>query len=172
MAQDNNTLDDICAVVGLSATVRLAAWFGGLLHLYVPKEVADDQLLVKLIGLPAARRMTKEWGGLTITVPRLTNYEDEMMRNLIGRMIETGFKVREIARHTRMSQRRVQQVCRDLEIAGLIKIIVPDKSDDEDSGAMFGDGLLPLRGTLFPTARLDDRGCDFDNGATNGAETA
>lgn len=172
MAQDNTTLDDISAVIGLSATVRLAAWFGGLARLYVPETVDDGQLLVKLVGMPAARRMTAEWGGLHLTVPRLTNYEDEMMRNLIGRMIETGFKVREIARHTRMSQRRVQQVCRDLEIAGLIKIIVPDKTEDEDSGAMFGDGLLPLRGTLFPTARLDDRGCDFDNGAPNGAETA
>jgi len=172
MAQDNTTLDDISAVIGLSATVRLAAWFGGLTRLYVPKTVEDGQLLVKLVGISAARRMTKEWGGLFLTVPRLSAYEDELVRNMIGRMADTGFKAREIARHTRMSPRRVQQICRDLEIAGLIKIIVPDKTEDEDSGAVFGDGLLPLRGTLFPTARLDDRGCDFDDGAPDGATPA
>lgn len=131
MALNNTTLDDICAVIGLSATVRLAAWFGGLARLYVPNTVNDGQLLVKLVGMPAAKRMTSEWGGIHICVPHLTAYEDELCRNMIGRMAETGFSTREIARHARMTARRVQQICRELEQAGLIKVGAPGLCHDD-----------------------------------------
>ena len=130
MGQENTTLDDIAAVVGLSATVKLAAWFGGLGNLYVPNTAAEGQVLVKLIGMPAAKRMTQEWGGEHLAVPRLSNYEDEMLRHLIGRMLENGFGSGEVARHMQMSQRRVQQICRELEQAGLIKIVVQQRALD------------------------------------------
>ncbi len=150
----NNTLDDISAVIGLSATVRLAAWFGGLSRLYVPSTVEDGQLLVKLIGMPAAKRMTTEWGGTFLVVARLTTYEDELLRNMIGSMFEAGLSIRKIARHSRMTPRRVQQICRELEQVGLIKVVVPKQKVPDaniihrfDMPSLFASqpGLAPVR---------------------------
>lgn len=192
MGQENTTLDDIAAVVGLSATVKLAAWFGGLGNLYVPNTAAEGQVLVKLIGMPAAKRMTQEWGGEHLAVPRLSNYEDEMLRHLIGRMLENGFGSGEVARHMQMSQRRVQQICRELEQAGLIKIVVqvrqaldaaPDVDDpasetDDDQAVAASRNLQRAMGSLF---RVSNPTLDTPNqaqaaskrrGGTSGAATA
>lgn len=122
MPQENTMLDDISAVVGLTATVTLSAWFGGLGNLWVPLDAVDGQLLVRLIGMPAARRMTQEWGGTFLSIPPLTAYQAETQRHLIGRMSDKGFAISEIARHVGLSPRRVQQVCRELEQVGLIGI--------------------------------------------------
>lgn len=189
MGQENTTLDDISAVVGLSATVKLAAWFGGLGNLYVPNTAAEGQVLVKLIGMPAAKRMTQEWGGEHLAVPRLSNYEDEMLRHLIGRMLENGFGSNEVARHMQMSQRRVQQICRELEQAGLIKIVVQqrqaldaapeqDAETDDDQAVAASRNLQRAMGSLF---RVSNPTLDAPNqaqaaskrrGGTSGAATA
>ena len=126
LIQSKTTLEDISAVVGLTATLRLAAWFGdGTSNAYVPQEAEEGQLLVRLIGLPAAKALSKEWGGEHLAVPRLRDYEDDMRKKAIGRMFEKGFGSREIAAHLRISERRVQQICRELEVAGLIAIVGP-----------------------------------------------
>jgi hypothetical protein len=125
LTSKNTTLDDLAAVIGFSATIRLAAWFGGLSNVWVPPVVEEGQLLVRLIGMSAALRMSAEWGRAHIAVPPLSAYEDEMTRRLVGRLAEKGFSTREIARHNRMGERRVQQICRELEQIGLIKVVVP-----------------------------------------------
>ena len=119
-------LDDLSAVIGFAATVRLAAWFGdGTGNLYIPNEVEEGQLIVKLIGMPAARALTREWGGEHLAVPRLRDYEDDMKKKMVGRLFESGMGSREISGHMRMGERRVQQICRELEQAGLIKVVGP-----------------------------------------------
>lgn len=140
LVQSKTTLEDISAVVGLTATLRLSAWFGdGTSNAYVPQEAEDGQLLVRLIGLPAAKALSKEWGGEHLAVPRLRDYEDDMRKKAIGRMFEKGFGSREIAAHLRISERRVQQICRELEVAGLIAIVgpreLPEDFPAENTGA-------------------------------------
>ena len=127
MELQNSTLDDLAAVIGFTATLRLAAWFGDGGNLYVPDKVEEGQLLVKLIGMSAAARMSSEWGQQHVAVPRLRSYEDDVRKRLVGRLLEKGFSSREIAGMERISERRVQQICRELESAGLIPIIGPAK---------------------------------------------
>lgn len=123
----NTTLDDVAAVIGFSATLRLAAWFGDGGNLYVPERVSEGQVLARLIGLSAATRLSEAWGGEHLSLPRLRAYEDDVKRRIVGRMLEQKFSSREIAVHMRMSERRVQQIARELETYGLIEVVVPEK---------------------------------------------
>lgn len=145
------TLEDIAAVVGLTATLRLSAWFGdGTSNAYVPQLAEEGQLLVRLIGLPAAKALSKEWGGEHLAVPRLRDYEDDMRKKAIGRMFEKGFGSREIAAHLRISERRVQQICRELEVAGLIAIVGPRELPEDfpaENEGVFVPANLPEKAT-------------------------
>lgn len=129
----NSTLDDVAAVIGFSATLRLSAWFGDGGNLYVPREVNEDHFLVRLIGLPAATALCKEWPGEHLSLPRIKSYEDDLRRRMIGRMFEHKFSSREISTHMRMSERRVQQIARELEALGLIPPIVPKRGKSSDN---------------------------------------
>lgn len=119
------TLDDVAAVVGFSAALRLAAWYGDLGNLWVPREIDESQIIVKLIGLSAAKRLSQEWGGDWLAIPRLSGYEDDVKLRLIKRMLEKGFSAREVSNYVRLSERRVLQICRDLEARGLLDPIAP-----------------------------------------------
>lgn len=124
----NTTLDDVASVIGFSATLRLAAWFGdGVGNLYVPTTVGPDQLLVRLIGESAARRMSESWGGEHVAVPQISEYEIGVKRRAIAKLFERKFTSREIALIMGISERRVQQICRELEQAGLMDVVVPEK---------------------------------------------
>lgn len=117
----NTTLDDISAVIGFSATLRLVAWFGDGGNLYVPNSAEDGHLLVRLLGMPSAKRLCEAWPGEHLAVPRLRDHEDDLRKRFVARMIEKGFGTREIAGMQRISERRVQQILRELELAGLVQ---------------------------------------------------
>lgn len=134
------TLEDIAAVIGLTATLRLSAWFGdGTSNAYVPTGAEEGQLLVRLIGMPAAKALSKEWGGEHLAIPRLRDYEDDMRKKAVGRMFEKGFSSRETAAHLRISERRVQQICRELALVGLIASVGPQESRAENAPENEGD---------------------------------
>ena len=117
----NTTLDDISSVIGFSATLRLVAWFGDGSNLYVPNTAEEGHFLVRLIGLPAAARLCEAWPGEHLAVPRLRDHEDDLRKRFVARMIAKGFGTREIAGMQRISERRVQQILRELELAGLVQ---------------------------------------------------
>lgn len=144
MEIQNTTLDDLSAVIGFSATLHLAAWFGDGNNLYVPDAVEEGQLLVKLVGLPNAQRLSAEWGRQHLAVPSLRSYDDLVKRRQIGRMFEKGFGSREISSHFRMTERRVQQICRELETVGLIAIVTPQKSSRKSDLEIAPQNLLGI----------------------------
>lgn len=127
MEQQNTTLDDISAVIGFSPTLRLSAWYGNGNNLYIPDRVEDGQVLVLLLGRSAAERLSQAFPGEHLAVPRLTAYEEDVRRQRIGSLLENGFSTRKISQFERISERRVQQICRELEMAGLIAPVGPAK---------------------------------------------
>lgn len=127
MTLKNTTLDDISALIGFSATIRLAAWYGDLHKCYVPKTAKEGHHLAALLGGSAAEKLTKEWGGKHLSIPRLQQYEVWSQRQKIGELLQAGVPTQHIAVHVGMSERRVQQICRELEVAGLIPPIGPGK---------------------------------------------
>jgi len=131
----NTTLEDICAVIGFEAAKHLSAWFGGSnRNVWVPEVAEEGQLLVKVIGLDKAQRLSAEWGHQHLMVPSMGDYNDLVTRRQIGRMFERGFGCREIASHFRLGIRRVQQICSELEGAGLLEI-APKKAPKKEGGA-------------------------------------
>ena len=123
----NTTLDDISAVIGFSATLRLVAWFGDGSNLYVPIVAEEGHLLVRLLGMAAAKRLCEAWPGEHLAVPRLRDHEDDLRKRSVARFIEKGFGTREIAGILRISERRVQQILRELEVAGLVQPAGPSR---------------------------------------------
>jgi len=140
MELKGTTLDDISAVVGFSAALRLSAWYGDIGSLYVPINVEDDQVLSMLLGTSAAERLSKEWGGELLSIPRLHAYEHDVKRRTIKRMLERGFGAREVSEYVRLSERRVQQICRELEVIGLLEPVVPRRGKAFVKNAGENDG--------------------------------
>lgn len=144
----NTTLDDLASVIGFSATIRLAAWFGDRGNVYIPSACEEGQLLVKLIGMSAAKKLTEEWGQQHMSIPRITQYEDDLLKREIGRLLELKMATREIGNAKRISERRVQQICRELEQQGLIDIIPPEKK----GGVLPGKNARENSPTKIPPA--------------------
>lgn len=136
MTTKNTTLDDIAGVIGFTATLRLAAWYGNDDNLYVPDVVEDGQVLVRLLGWDTAARMARAFPREWIAVPRLTVYDEELRRSRIGNMLARGFSTRQVAKFERITERRVQQVCRELEVHGMIAPIGPAKAARAPKTAM------------------------------------
>lgn len=117
----NSTLDDLSAVIGFSATLRLVAWFGKRAPMYVPAVAKEGQLICTLIGITAAKALSKEWGNERITVPGLNSHHLDVIRHSICQMAQKGVSVSEMCRQIDLSERRVQQIYAELEAANLLK---------------------------------------------------
>lgn len=128
MKIENTTLDDLCSVIGFTPTCRLSAWFGGLGSLYIPEVVDEGQLLVKLVGLSAAKRLSQEWGGSHLWLPSLSSYETDRRARLVARLVQSGISTREIASLAKLSERRVQMLVKELTETGLV---TPAKNSGE-----------------------------------------
>lgn len=127
MELQNSILDDLAAVIGFSATARLAAWYGHGNSMYVPINVEESQTLVRLIGLSAAKALTKTWPGQFLSVHPLRCYEQEVVRYRVSRMRTMGATNREIASIVGLSERRVQQIQKELLGEGLLPENTPVK---------------------------------------------
>lgn len=125
----NSTHDDLASVIGFTATMRLVAWFGGN-NMFVPRTFDADTQLVKLIGESAAQRLIDEWPGQHLSVPAMSTYDDDVRKRRVGLMLEKGFSTRAVSHLERMSERRVQQIARELEQAGLIEVLGPAKKQE------------------------------------------
>lgn len=121
----NTLLDDLSAVIGFTATVRLAAWYGDAGTLYVPSAPVSESMLVRLIGPVAAGLLSAEWGGELLDVPRLHAYTADVRLNRVCRLLEQGFSTREVARMERMGQVRVIRMRDELCAASLLRVGQP-----------------------------------------------
>ena len=129
MELQNSTLDDIAAVVGFSATLRISAWFGELGNMYIPQKAEEGQLLVALLGLKTAQRLSDEWPGEHIAVPRPKQYTTDLRRKQVSMLLEKGFSTRQVAHWLGCSERRVQQMMREMELAGVLPVQGPAQED-------------------------------------------
>lgn len=119
----NTTLDDLASIIGFTATLRLAAWYGDS-NLYVAATVADDQRLVALIGEPAARRLSDEFGRQHIWVPGLHAAHRERRNFLIWQRLMEGAGSKSIAKETGLTERRVLQIRVQYERLGLLPLLL------------------------------------------------
>ena len=121
MELKNSTLDDLSAVIGFSATLRLVAWFGKRAPMYVPLVAKEGQLICTLIGISAAKALSKEWGNELITVPGLNSHHLDVIRHSICQMAQRGMLVSQMCQQIQLSERRVQQIYAELEGVNLLE---------------------------------------------------
>lgn len=130
MVRANTTLDDIAAVIGFSATLRLVAWYGDQdSSLWVPVKVSEDHALGKLIGVPCMTRLVGEWGGELLKIPTMDFYEDDCRNRSVRDLLARGLSPREIARLVYVGERRIQQVRMQLEETGMLPLILGKKPE-------------------------------------------
>lgn len=128
----NSTLDDIASVVGFSATIRLAAHYGGR-DLNVPKSVSELHPIAKLVGVSALARLCAEWPGERVAVPTLTFAEVEIRNAQILDKLKRGVGVNDISQTTGMTIRRIFQLRRVFENEGLLAMVFQGKDEIENS---------------------------------------
>lgn len=73
-------LREIAGVVGVDATLKLAASSLGGLRLYVPKVMTADHPIAKAIGMAEAQRLCKHYQGAEIALPRGLQYRRALVR--------------------------------------------------------------------------------------------
>lgn len=124
----NTVLDDMSAVIGFTATQRIAVWFGDT-NLYVPTFVSDEQhALSRLIGDSAYAALVREFGGKTLWIPHGSQASDKMQRQ-IAEMIVMGTTRETIADLLMLSPRRIQQLTDALREKGLIALVAKRRQD-------------------------------------------
>jgi DNA-binding NarL/FixJ family response regulator len=100
-----SVFDQVKQLVGEDVVQKLQLAYAGR-QMYVPKDVAEDHALAKVIGVEATARLSKMFGGMWLAVPG-TN----AARRLRIRLLKSqGLKPRDIAATLGCSERYVYVV--------------------------------------------------------------
>lgn len=126
----NTTLDDLAAIIGFTATARLAAWFGRR-NLYIPPQAQANSALASLVGMSAAKRLSREFPGQWLAIPNLSIALRETRYARICEMFGENKPVEEIAKSVDMGVRRIQQLRVEFELLGMIE---PRKNASKNEG--------------------------------------
>lgn len=129
----NTTLDDLSAIIGFTATARLAAWFGGR-NLYVPEQAIPDSVLASLVGMSAAKRLSAEFGLEWVAVPSLGVALRDSRYAKICDLMKRDVPLHKIAEQMGMGLRRVQQLRVEFEAIGLLPTREEGKSLEKNDG--------------------------------------
>lgn len=70
----NSMLDDVAGIIGFTATVLLAAIHGGN-SLYIPASAPAGHPLVLLLGKANMAKLAEEFGGQTLHIPLLNDFD-------------------------------------------------------------------------------------------------
>lgn len=127
---NNTTLDDIAAVIGFTATLRLAAWFADQRCVYIPKVVKPDQILVRLLGESRAKRLSENWPGKHVAVFPVKSYAKDRQKKIIHDLVKVKVGISKIALILDVSDHTVFNIIRELELAGLLEPIAPEAEQD------------------------------------------
>jgi hypothetical protein len=67
-SERDTVLGTILGLLGKGATLELVEKAGGA-RLYVPEAPAPESRIAKLVGLPAAQALSKEFAGIAVNIP-------------------------------------------------------------------------------------------------------
>lgn len=115
----NTTLDDISAVIGFTAAIRLSAFYGGR-DLHVPIEVSDKHPVAKLIGVNRLIALASEWRGERLSIPSLNCIEVETRNAKILLLLLNDIDRYTIASVVGIGERRVSQITKEFKRLGIL----------------------------------------------------
>ena len=117
MLNQNTVIDDVCGLIGFSATVRLIEWYGGR-HVYIPEHPTDDHPLSLLLGRSALRALSRDLGSTMVWVPRDVAGKRKrgiQTKKAVARLLSQGYIVEQAAASLGVSPRQVRRIAQELK---------------------------------------------------------
>ena len=117
MLNQNTVIDDVCGLIGFSATVRLIEWYGGR-HVYIPEHATDDHPLALLLGCSALRALSRDLGSTMVWVPRDVAGKRKrgiQTKKAVARLLSQGYIVEQAAASLGVSPRQVRRIAQELK---------------------------------------------------------
>lgn len=118
----NSTFDDISAVAGWTATVKLQVWFSGR-YVYIPSVASPSHPLARLLGLSVLAALVREFGGpgdRALWIPSECAQDRFRRDRDIAVALANGTTVQELAERFGLTVRRVEQIREELQGNGVI----------------------------------------------------
>lgn len=150
-----STIDDICAVVGYTATRKLQAWYGGR-KIYIPSNADPSHKFALAIGLPAFRALVAEFAVEVLSVPPI---EEELRfhRNRdIAEKLAAGVEVPRIAAEYNISIRRVEQIRCEVIENGWLEYALGFRGKGPRDGAPVSPAIIAMSAAGVVTSDPDD----------------
>ena len=116
--KENGMLEDLGAVMGTEAAVRLVAVFGRG-QLYVPHTAESGHPIEHVVGRRPFKRLVNEFGGETITVPAAGDFQRLRRMRQVVRLLSEGFSVEELSRLFEYTPRTIRNIERQAARIGL-----------------------------------------------------
>lgn len=102
------SLRDVVDLIGLPATLRLVEHYGGLIAVYVPRDIEPDHPLAQAIGLTAARKLATHYGADCLrNIPRCVDGLRRLRNAEIRQRRDAGESPASIARAFALTERQV-----------------------------------------------------------------
>lgn len=99
---------EICELIGIQATLKLVAKYGGV-RLYVPKTLRPDHDLVVIIGRELAEYMEERFGGEVLEIPKAL-LANVALRNVTIKQEYEVLSQRQIALKYHLTERQVRNI--------------------------------------------------------------
>ena len=122
MRESNGILEDLGAVIGFTATLRLVALRPGA-TLWVPNEYLTGHALAKIIGEAAMVRLVQHYPGERFDIPQLAEYDNLRLLPGLAKRISAGESPREIARVVGLTEQHIRRMRAQAEAFGLMDMV-------------------------------------------------
>lgn len=101
---------EVAQLVGDEATALLIAQYGGCAPLYIPGKPRHDHPLCQLLGEKIAQQLAREFGGLTVEIPRAVAIQIEQRNRLIVADRAAGITQSELAKKYQLTARTIRKI--------------------------------------------------------------
>lgn len=100
---------EIKVVTGEEGAANLVAHYGGT-RLYIPHTSKTDHLLCQLIGQEAAQKLSYEFAGMSVDIPRAAQMLIAQRNGLIAADRATGMSQRQLALKYGLTERTIRKI--------------------------------------------------------------
>ena len=102
-------IEELIALVGFDAFVKLACVFGGT-KFYVGLNENTEKKLIVVMGFEAAKKMMQAYPAQWIYVPKHTSAAINSRNQLIAQDCDTGLSISQLAIKYELSQRQISYI--------------------------------------------------------------
>lgn len=104
-----HSLADMAETLGVTTTMQIVTAHGGT-RLFVPKKIHAQHHLANLLGMEQARRLSKHFGGESLTIPRMASAIRAKRNREIVRRYDAGDSVRVLAHAYGLTDRQIYTI--------------------------------------------------------------